>query len=80
MDSIFSMSINFLNSQHHFFENVLILVRRNLILRNYIKRYIKKLSIFHFFRVLCFSKYAANAPKDKIKTTKTEKKNKMIEL
>ena len=41
--------------------------------------YVKKLSIFHFFRVLCFSKYAANAPKDKIKTTKTEKK-KMIEL
>ena len=42
--------------------------------------YVKKLSIFHFFRVLCFSKYAANAPKDKRKTPKTEKTNKMIEL
>ena len=57
-----------------------ILVSRNLILRNYMKCYVKNVYIFHFFGVLCFSENTENARNDDIKITKTEKKTKIIEL
>ena len=44
------------------------------------KCYVKKLFIFHSFRVFCFLENAENAPNDKVKITRTEKETKMIEL
>ena len=39
-----------------------------------------KKNLFHFFRFLCFSENAENAPNDNIKITKAENETKMIEL
>ena len=42
------------------------------------KCYVKKLFIFHSFRVFGFSENAENAPNDKVKITRTEKERKHV--
>ena len=80
MDSIFSMSIDFLNSQQHFLWKCTDIGKEKIDSEKLYDVLCKKIVYFSLFSFPLFSKYAANAPKDKINTTKTEKKNKMIEL
>ena len=73
------MSINLLNSQHQSGRKCTVIGKEKFDSEKLYEVLWKK-NLFHFFRFLCFSENAENAPNDNIKITKTENETKMIEL